>query len=288
MMNHCPICNSEMEYIFTTKDYLVSGEAFDIIECDSCFLRITNPFPNKQNIGSYYSSDDYISHNDNASGLLDYIYGVVRSYQLNKKKKLIENHCNKINGKILDIGCGTGEFLSIMKKSDWDVNGVDTSEKAREIVNNKLNIEVMDPDSWIRNDLQYDAITCWHSLEHVHEPWEYLNKIKKSLNPDGILIVALPNYHSTDAKKYQEFWAAYDTPRHLYHFTIKSINKILNPHKLTIRSVYRMNFDPFYVSILSASHMGKSVIHGVINGFISWMSSILFKNKCSSLIFIIK
>ena len=288
MMNYCPICKSEMEYIFTTKDYLVSGEPFDIIECDSCLLRITYPFPNKQNIGRYYSSDDYISHNDNTSGIFDYIYGVVRSYQLNKKKKLIENYCDKINGKILDIGCGTGEFLSVMKKGHWDINGVDTSEKAREIVKNKLNIEVMAPDRWISSDIQYDVITCWHSLEHVHEPWVYLNKIKKSLNPDGILIVALPNYHSTDAKKYQEFWAAYDTPRHLYHFTIESINKIINPHKFNIRSIYRMNFDPFYVSILSASHMGKSAINGLINGFISWMSSILFKDKCSSLIFIIK
>ena len=287
-MNYCPICKSKMEYIFTTKDYLVSGESFDIIECDSCLLRVTNPFPNEQNIGKYYSSDNYISHSDNASGIFEHIYAYVRSYQLNKKKRIIENHCDKINGKILDIGCGTGEFLSVMKKGHWEINGVDTSEKAREIVHNKLNIEVMDPDSWMISDVQYDVITCWHSLEHVHEPWVYLNKIKKSLNPDGILIVALPNYHSTDAKKYQEFWAAYDTPRHLYHFTIESINKIINPHKFNIWSIYRMNFDPFYVSILSASHMGKSVIHGLINGFISWISSILFKNKCSSLIFIIK
>ena len=288
MMNCCPICKSEMKFIFSTKDYLVSGESFDIIECDSCFLRITNPFPNEQNIGNYYSSNDYISHNDNASGIYDHIYGFVRSYQLNKKKKLIKKYCNKINGKILDIGCGAGDFLDVMKKGHWDINGVDTSEKARGIVNNKLNIEVMDPDSWIKSDTQYDVITCWHSLEHVHEPWMYLDKIKKSLNPDGILIVALPNYHSTDAKMYKEFWAAYDTPRHLYHFTKESINKIVYPHGFNIRSIYRMNFDPFYVSILSARHMGKSVIYGLINGFNSWLSSIFSINKCSSLIFIIK
>ena len=287
-MNYCPICTSEMKFKFTTKDYLVSGEPFDIVECESCSLRITNPFPNKENISEYYSSDDYISHKDKPSGIFDYIYGLVRSYQLNQKKKLIRKFSKKRNGKILDIGCGTGDFLQVMKKFHWNISGVDTSDKARTIVNKKLNIEVMAPQDWIKGDEKFDVITCWHSLEHVHEPWVYLDKIKRSLNPDGLLIVALPNYQSTDAKIFKEFWAAYDTPRHLYHFTIESMNKIIHPHSFTVRSIFRMNFDPFYVSMLSAKHMGKSVVYGLINGFNSWLSSIFAKDKCSSLIFIIK
>ena len=287
-MNSCPICTSEMKFKFTTKDYLVSGEPFDIVECEICSLRITTPFPGKEIIGNYYSSDDYISHNDKVSGIFDSIYRFVRTYQLNKKKKLIGRYFNKTNGKILDIGCGTGDFLQHMKENHWNINGVDTSNKARKIVKKKLNIKVMDPQDWINNNEKYDVITCWHSLEHVHEPWVYLDKIKKSLTLDGFLIVALPNYQSTDAKIYKEFWAAYDTPRHLYHFTIKSMNKTINPHGLNIESIYRMNFDPFYVSMLSAKHMGKSVISGIINGFKSWILSILSKDKCSSLIFIIK
>ena len=287
-MNNCSICNNELKFIFSTKDYLVSGETFDILECNSCFLRITNPFPDKQNIGNYYLSDDYISHNNEGTGFLDNIYSFVRSYQLKKKKKLIEKYYYKDTKKILDIGCGAGDFLEIMKKGDWDIYGVDTSKKIREIVKNKLKIEIMDPDSWIKSDIKFDVITCWHSLEHVHEPWVYLKKIKESLNPGGILIIALPNYHSTDAKRYKEYWAAYDTPRHLYHFTKQSIINIIHPHGFNIQSIYRMNFDPFYVSILSAAHMGKSIIHGLINGFNSWALSIIYKNKCSSLIFIIK
>ena len=175
-----------------------------------------------------------------------------------------------------------------MKENHWNINGVDTSNKARKIANKKLNIKVMDPKDWINNKEKYDVITCWHSLEHVHEPWVYLDKIKKSLTLDGFLIVALPNYQSTDAKIYKEFWAAYDTPRHLYHFTIKSMNKTIKPHGLNIESIYRMNFDPFYVSMLSAKHMGKSFMSGLINGFKSWILSIFSKDKCSSLIFIIK
>ena len=175
-----------------------------------------------------------------------------------------------------------------MKENHWNINGVDTSNKARKIAKKKLNIKVMDPKDWINNKEKYDVITCWHSLEHVHEPWVYLDKIKKSLTLDGFLIVALPNYQSTDAKIYKEFWAAYDTPRHLYHFTIKSMNKTIKPHGLNIESIYRMNFDPFYVSMLSAKHMGKSFMSGLINGFKSWTLSIFSKDKCSSLIFIIK
>ena len=287
-MNSCPICTTEMKFKFVTKDYLVTGESFDIVECEACSIRTTTPFPDKKIIGNYYSSDDYISHDDKVSGIFDSIYGLVRTYQLNKKKKLIGKYFNKSNGKILDIGCGAGDFLQYMKENHWNINGVDTSNKARKIANKKLNIKVMDPKDWINNKEKYDVITCWHSLEHVHEPWVYLDKIKKSLTQDGFLIVALPNYQSTDAKIYKEFWAAYDTPRHLYHFTIKSMNKTIKPHGLNIESIYRMNFDPFYVSMLSAKHMGKSFMSGLINGFKSWTLSIFSKDKCSSLIFIIK
>ena len=287
-MNSCPICTTEMKFKFVTKDYLVTGESFDIVECEACSIRTTTPFPDKKIIGNYYSSDDYISHDDKVSGIFDSIYGLVRTYQLNKKKKLIGKYFNKSNGKILDIGCGAGDFLQYMKENHWNINGVDTSNKARKIANKKLNIKVMDPKDWINKKEKYDVITCWHSLEHVHEPWVYLDKIKKSLTLDGFLIVALPNYQSTDAKIYKEFWAAFDTPRHLYHFTIKSMNKTIKPHGLNIESIYRMNFDPFYVSILSAKHMGKSFMSGLINGFKSWTLSIFSKNKCSSLIFIIK
>ena len=287
-MNSCPICTTEMKFKFVTKDYLVTGESFDIVECEACSIRTTTPFPDKKIIGNYYSSDDYISHDDKVSGIFDSIYGLVRTYQLNKKKKLIGKYFNKSNGKILDIGCGAGDFLQYMKENHWNINGVDTSNKARKIAKKKLNIKVMDPKDWINNKEKYDVITCWHSLEHVHEPWVYLDKIKKSLTLNGFLIVALPNYQSTDAKIYKEFWAAYDTPRHLYHFTIKSMNKTIKPHGLNIESIYRMNFDPFYVSMLSAKHMGKSFMSGLINGFKSWTLSIFSKDKCSSLIFIIK
>ena len=274
--------------IFSTKDYLISGEKFDIVECLTCTLRITSPFPSADTIGDYYNSKDYISHSDESKGLFDLIYKFVRLHMLDKKRKLIEKSSGHRNGKLLDIGCGAGHFLNVMKKTGWNVQGVDVSEKARELVSNSFNLDVKSPLDWLNSDEKYDVITCWHSLEHIDEPWIYLDKIRTHLNPDGVLVVALPNYNSTDAKRYGSSWAAYDTPRHLYHFTIESMEKIASLCGFSIQSMHRMNFDSFYVSILSAKHMGKSFFSGVLNGFNSWLSAMFNRKKCSSLIYIMK
>ena len=159
-------------------------------------------------------------------------------------------------------------------------------KKSKELLDN-LNKITQKPKSQFQRE-KYDVITCWHSLEHIHEPWIYLDKIRTHLNPDGVLVVALPNYNSTDAKRYGSSWAAYDTPRHLYHFTIESMEKIASLCGFSIQSMHRMNFDSFYVSILSAKHMGNSFFSGILNGFISWLSAKFNRKKCSSLIYIMK
>jgi len=285
---NCPLCKHELKKVFSTKDYLVSGKNFGIMECSNCRLRLTNPFPGKNTIGDYYESDDYISHTDKSKSLFDLVYNLVRSTMLARKRNLVEKAVGKKSGTIMDIGCGAGHFLNKMKESGWDVSGVDASPKARALVNNQFGISVVSPDEWLNSHEKYDVITCWHSLEHVHEPWVYLGKIRAQLNHDGVLIVALPNYESTDAKKYGADWAAYDTPRHLYHFTSSSLEKMMFANEFLINEIYRMPYDAFYVSILSAQHMGRSVIYGMWNGFISWFYALLNKKKCSSLIYVMK
>jgi SAM-dependent methyltransferase len=285
---HCPFCKSKLKTIFTTKDYLIRGEKFDIVECSDCRLRMTNPFPDKEKIGNYYESDVYISHAEESKSIFDSIYNMVRSYMLGRKRKIVENSSGIKQGSLLDIGCGAGHFLSSLKENGWNVKGVDASQKARELVKSQFDIHVASPKDWLNSDKKYDVITCWHSLEHVYEPWVYLEKIKTQLNPDGVFIVALPNYESTDGNKYGANWAAYDTPRHLYHFTPTSMEKIMFNNEFLIDEIHRMPFDAFYVSILSSQHMEKSMISGIWNGFVSWLSCWVNKEKCSSLIYVMK
>ena len=285
---HCPLCHQELKTVLTTKDYLVSGKKFDIVECSNCRLRLTSPFPEKEALGGYYESDEYISHADETKGLFDSMYNLVRSYMLGRKRNIVEKSSGKKQGTILDIGCGAGHFLNSMKENGWDVKGVDASQKARELVKSQYEIDGMTPEDWLSSEEAYDVITCWHSLEHVYEPWNYLEKIKTQLSSDGVLIVALPNYESTDGNIYGSNWAAYDTPRHLYHFTPSSIEKIMFNNEFLIDQIYRMFFDSFYISLLSSQHIGKSMISGIWNGFVSWLSCWVNKEKCSSLIYVMK
>ncbi|MFQ6677614.1 MAG: class I SAM-dependent methyltransferase [Fidelibacterota bacterium] len=285
---NCPICKRELKNLFTTKDYLVSKDNFDIMECPSCRLGITSPFPEKDIIGSYYESDEYISHSDQTRSLFDGVYKMVRSIMLSKKRRLVESALGRKTGKLLDMGCGTGHFLNMMKSNGWDVAGIDASIKARTFVKNQFGISVNSQTEWLNSDEKYDIITCWHSLEHVHEPWIYLEKIRMQLNTNGVLIAALPNYESTDADKYGADWAAYDVPRHLYHFSPHSAEKIMTGNGFSIMDIRRMQFDGFYVSMLSAQHRGQSAISGLWNGLVSWVSSLLNKEKCSSLIYVMK
>jgi len=284
----CPLCDGEIKPVYTTKDYLVSGEYFDIVECSECALRMTSPFPEEDKINEYYESDDYKSHSEQKKNIFDFLYSMVRSFMLIHKKNLVENNINVSKGTLLDFGCGLGHFLNQMNQQGWDVSGIDSSSVARESVKNRFEIQVHSPQDWLNINKKYDVITCWHSLEHVHKPWIYLQQFKKRLNPNGLLIVALPNFNSSDEDKFKGFWAAYDTPRHLYHFSIKSMSTLAMKNGFNVQSIHRLFFDVFYVSILSAKHMGKSLISGVWSGITSFLSAVGQKKKCSSLIYILK
>ena len=285
--NLCPLCKTQLQTVYTTKDYLVSGESFDIVECQDCALRLTNPFPEENKVNEYYASEDYVSHSEHKKNIFNFIYSSVRDFMLIRKRKLIEKKSGLSKGTLLDFGCGLGHFLNQMKENGWNVFGIDSSPKAKKSVENRFDIRVYSPDEWLNSNETYDIITCWHSLEHIHKPWVYLEQFRERLNPNGLLIIALPNFKSADAEKFKGFWAAYDTPRHFYHFSIKSMSKLTEKNGFSIQTIHRLYFDTFYVSILSAKHMGKSLISGVWSGTVSFLSAAIHKEKCSSLIYIL-
>ncbi|WP_111308726.1 class I SAM-dependent methyltransferase [Confluentibacter sediminis] len=279
---------SKQKLYITTTDYTVSGEKFDLIENTEFGFLETYPQPSSEKLPDYYKSEDYISHTNSKRNLFENIYHLVRRFSLNKKLKLINSFSSE--KKLLDIGCGTGDFLQIAKNNNWDVFGVEPNEQARSIANAKTGHSVFNVDKLLEfNPSSFDVITLWHVLEHLPNLEEQIPLFKKLLKPNGTLIIAVPNYKSYDAKFYKAYWAAYDVPRHLWHFNKQSISKLFSNVSMDVVKVKPMCFDAFYVSLLSEKYkFGKmNFFRGFWIGFLSNLKSIKTK-ETSSLIYIVK
>ena len=287
----CPVCDSELiQEQLTAKDHTVSQQDFSIWHCNACTVRFTQDVPAQDAIGAYYASDNYISHSDTKKGIINSLYHLVRKRTLNSKRRLVINETGIMKGEILDIGCGTGAFLHTMKEADWTITGLEPDDVARTKAAELYNIHPQEPGRLFELDpASCNAITMWHVLEHVHELHAYIKQIAALLAPGGKLFVAVPNYTSKDANIYAANWAAYDVPRHLYHFSPQSMETLLGQHGLKLTAVKPMWFDSFYVSMLSEQYKnGKgNIIKAVFSGFISNLKAWGNTRKCSSVIYVI-
>ena len=234
----------------TTKDFLVTGESFDLLIDSRRDLLITSPQPNEQDLSKYYESNLYISHTDSKAGLMAFLYQYVKKYSLALKLRLILR-LNGSSGTLLDIGSGTGDFLKLAKDNGWEAKGVEPNASARNLAKQK-NLEVFETIDMLSGQT-YDVITLWHVLEHLPNLELATQKIAHLLKPGGTLVVAVPNFNSYDAKYYKRYWAAYDTPRHLWHFSKTSMAKIF-PLSVKLVKTKPMLFDAFYVSLLSEKY----------------------------------
>ena len=289
-LNNCPVCNAaETTPFLTCIDNTVSRETFNIVECSSCGFKYTNPRPEESKLGDYYKSEEYVSHSNTKQGFINSVYQIVRKYTLLKKFQLISRQ--KKTGKILDIGCGTGEFLKVFKDANWKTLGVEPDPDVRKIAIENYNLDIKE-ETEIKNfeTGSFDVITMWHVLEHVPRLNERIEDLKRLVKLDGIIIIAVPNCDSFDAEIYKEFWGAYDVPRHLYHFSPKDINAIFKNHDLKVFRTLPMIFDSFYVSMLSEKiKTGKlNPIRALWNGFRSNLSAIKTGEKYSSQIYLIR
>lgn len=285
----CPVCgNVQVAKVLSAKDFTVSGKLFDIWECKNCTARFTQNIPDEKEIGAYYQSENYISHSDTTEGLVNNIYHKVRKFTLTGKRKLIQHKTGKKVGKLLDIGSGTGAFLHTMKETGWEVRGLEPDESARKKSQALYHIHSSHPKELFTLTDTFDAITLWHVLEHVHDLHQYMDRINQLLKPGGKVFIAVPNYTSYDAEVFKEFWAAYDVPRHLYHFSPTSMKHLFGQHQFSVHSIKPMWFDSFYVSMLSKEYQtGHSkLISAGITGAISNIHSLLHPEKCSSVIYI--
>lgn len=278
----CPSCGtSKTSKLLEVKDYLVSGEMFSIYHCDECTLCFTWPVPDEDQIGSYYQSEHYISHTDTQAGVINKAYHFVRKYALRQKRKWVEKATGQNHGKILDIGCGTGAFLNEMKKAGWQVTGLEPDEMARQVAGRKYQLMPLPSEAIFDLPAQsYDAITLWHVLEHVHSLHEYLQKIHELLQPEGRAFIALPNYTSADAKQYGAHWAAWDVPRHLYHFSPHAFLQLAARHRFRCLAQIAMPFDAFYISLLSEKYRSGHTRY--LAGFANGLRSRTYAGKDSA------
>ncbi len=253
----CPVCHSPGSSEFLKcKDYTVSNEWFTIVCCDSCGFKFTNPVPAPEVIGKYYKSEEYISHSDTKKGLISRLYHLVRNFTLKSKLQLIGGRSEGM--RLLDYGCGTGSFLEVCKNAGWLVTGMEPDEDAAKLASRSGAI-YPDLQTLKLRDQKYDVITLWHVLEHVSDLAETLSFFTEVLLPGGRLIIAVPNYRSYDAVSYGAHWAAYDVPRHLYHFDQTTLGTLLKSYGFVLDKVRPMLFDSFYVSLLSEKYLrGKS------------------------------
>jgi len=243
--------SKNLKHFLTVKDNSVSNETFELLYDENLDLLITSPQPAEDVLGRYYESDDYISHTDGKRSIFEKAYHFVKNIALKNKLSLI-NELQKSRGSLLDIGAGTGDFLLVAKENGWKTVGIEPSEKAKAIAQRK-GVELKSSLSDFA-DHSFDIITMWHVLEHVPNLENQIKELKRLVKPDGSIIIAVPNFKSFDANYYKEFWAAYDVPRHLWHFSKTAIEKLFVTENLKLVKILPMKFDSFYVSLLSEKH----------------------------------
>jgi 2-polyprenyl-3-methyl-5-hydroxy-6-metoxy-1,4-benzoquinol methylase len=289
---NCPVCNSsKIAAVSESKDETVSKELFQVWECSHCSVRFTQDVPGVEYIDGYYKSDAYISHSNTSKGFINKLYHLVRSFTLGSKKRLVQKTSAKIENSLLDIGAGTGAFTSTMQKAGWHVTGLEPDQTARTNAKEQYNILLHPPEHLFSlAPASFNAITLWHVLEHVHELHTYLDTFYSLLSEGGSLIIAVPNYKSYDATVYSGAWAAYDVPRHLYHFSPESMKHLLYQHGFKIKKYIPMWFDSFYISLLSEKYLtGKTrPVKAFLTGLVSNLYALRNTSKCSSIIYIAK
>ncbi|MFZ4457262.1 MAG: class I SAM-dependent methyltransferase [Bacteroidales bacterium] len=288
----CPICDhNEFSEFLTCTDFFTTGETFDLKRCKNCGFLFTQNFPSEAIIGKYYEVPDYVSHSDTKTGIVNYLYHSARKLMLKLKANRVIKSSGVQTGTVLDYGCGTGYFVREMESRSWNSIGIEKSYAAREFAQSAFNSTFYEPEYLMSvADESCDVVTLWHVLEHVEHLDLLIEQLKRVLKPNGVLVLALPNAESFDAKYYREYWAAYDVPRHLWHFSAKTVSLLCDKHTLKLVDSKGMPLDAFYISMLSEKNRGArfSFLKGMWVGAHAFVSSLSDKSKYSSMIYIIK
>lgn len=290
--NLCPLCSSDKTgLLLESTDYFVSKKEFGLFKCSDCSFVFTQDYPDAAEIGRYYESDDYISHSDTSKGLSNKLYRIARSIMLKRKRNLILKLSALKKGVLLDIGSGTGYFVSAMNEAGWNAKGIEINEKAREFSRSHFGLEIDPPSRLFSYDSNsFDCITLWHVLEHFHDPFQYMSEIRRVLKPGACCIIALPNSSAYDTYYYGRFWAAWDVPRHLWHFKPETFRLFAEKNGFLHEGLKVLPLDVFYISQLSEKYKGSSLpfLKGILKAVHFSFVSAFNKKRSSSVIYILR
>ncbi len=292
-LSKCPLCGSnDLGKMFDCEDHFSSREFFPVCDCRQCGFRFTNHFPSEESIGKYYDSPGYISHSDSDKGITNKLYRLFRGMMLRRKVRIVKRYTHTREARLLDIGCGTGYFLHTAREAGYRVTGIEKNRMAREKAVSLFGLDLQEDLDHFAQGQSFEVITLWHVLEHLEKLNESIEKIEGMLTADGTLIIALPNHLSYDAGVYGRQWAAYDVPRHLWHFTPKTVEQLTEKHGMKVVKRYRMPLDAFYIALLSESYRGHSSLvrypKAFLTGVMGFLYSLFDLKKSSSVIYIIK
>jgi len=285
----CPACGSDrLLAAGEVQDFSVSRQLFPLLACKECTLRFTQHAPVAEAAAPFYQFEQYISHTNTSKGLISKVYQWVRKFTLRQKRKLVEKNSGIKAGHLLDLGCGTGAFAATMQRAGWQVTALEPDAGARKVALEQFGVQAADSaEFYTLPAAQFDVITLWHVLEHMHDLKKVLKQLHTLLKPQGMLFIAVPNFTSYDATVFGEHWAAYDVPRHLYHFSPQAMRSLLSSHQLVLTDTFPMWFDSFYVSLLSTAYRSGRTQAGkaMLTGLLSNVKALADKEKCSSLIY---
>ena len=293
VLESCPLCGGGgVSDHHRSLDNLVSKQLFGVSLCHACGFLFTNPRPDAQAMGKYYCSDDYISHTDGGSSLFDKLYRRIRKFMIVKKYSVVEKH-KTVNGAatLLDYGCGTGEFLKYCQYKGYNVMGYEPGNNASVMARNKsLQVLVDEPLLEQLEENQFQVITLWHVFEHIVDFQQKIDLFSRKLCDNGILIIAVPEHKSYDAKFYKEHWAAWDVPRHVNHFEEKTLTRAVFNSGFVLVKKYPLIFDSYYIALLSERKKNKIVrfLLACMVGFWSNIHGLLGKSPFSSQIYVFK
>jgi len=288
----CPVCHAEtIQPVMECRDHSITKEAFTIWQCGRCTARFTRTVPQQNDIAKYYEATHYISHTDTSKGIIAKLYKIVREITLSEKRRVLQRVSDLTAGTLLDIGSGTGAFAAEMATKGWKVTGLEPNAGARAKAKDLYKLDLKPAEILYNLPVAaFDVITLWHVLEHVYDLDGYFASMHRVLKPNGVVFIGVPNYTSPDAAHYGTYWAAYDVPRHLYHFSPKSMALLAERFGFTVISRRAMWFDVYYIALLSEQykHGKQRFLPALWLGLRCTLATLFNRSKASSLMYVLK